>query len=406
MKYKKEDIIKIVKGENIKSIRLAFCDVYGNEKNIAVMPEELNQALDYGVSINASAIKDFGEGVLTDLVLHPELDTVSMLPWRPDTDPVLRIFCSMTHPDGTPFTERGTKSVLMAALKKAEQYGVEFFFGTSLKFYLFKLDENGYPTKIPYDEAHYLDIPPEDKCEGIRREICKALENMDIKAMNAYHEAGPGQNVIDFGFSNPLSAGNNIVTLKGIVKNAAFRHGLYADFSPKPLSDKQGNGFHVTISVRGNDGTDSETERVVAGVLEKIRDMTLFLNPTKESYERIGRSGAPKYVSWSTENRFQLMRLPALIGKYKRSVLNSPDGMANPYLVFALIIHAGLYGIENDLKLPEASNFDMDSADLSVLANYQKLPTNYEDACRIARESDFIREVVPKDILNIYSSKK
>ena len=405
MKYRVEDIMHIIKEEKVKSLRLAFCDVYGNEKNIAIMQDELEAAFKGGIPINASMVKDFGEGVATDLILHPELDTVSLVPWRPENDPVLRIFCSMTYPDGTPFVERGTKSLLIKAMQEAEKIGYEFYFGTSLKFYLFKLDENGNPTKIPADDATYLDIPPDDRCERMRRQICMGLEDMGLKPSNASHSFGPGQNEIEFGYSNPLVAGNNIVTLKGAIKNVAYNHGYYADFSPKPLKDLAGSGFHINISVRGEDGTDKGMETAVAGLLDKVADMTVFLNPTRESYDRIGKCGAPQYVSWTGENRPQLLRIPDVYGAYKKAVLNSPDALANPFLVFALIIFAGVHGVKNQLQLPEPADFDLDTASSEILMKYKRLPQSYEEACRVAKNSEFINSCISKDIIDIYTSK-
>ena len=406
MLYSNEDIIKIVKEENIKSIRLAFCDVYGNEKNISILPEELKPAFNKGIPINACAIPNFGEGLYTDLLLHPENDTVALLPWRSEKDKMLRIFCSMTYPDGRPLEDRGTKSILMRAIKDAEEYGVEFYFGTEIEYYLFKLDENGMPTKEPCDEAGFLDVAPDDKCEKVRLEVCNALEDMGIKAQNYFHELGPGQNEIEFGYNSPLVAGNDVITAKLIIKNVAQMNGLYADFSPKPLADKPGNGFHINISVRDNDGTDKSMDYAAAGVLDKICDMTAFLNPFEESYNRLMHGTSPRYVSWSSENRAQLLRIPSIVGRFKKAELRSPDLLSNPYLDFALIIYAGLHGIRNRLELPPAANFDLDTAESDVISGYKKLPCSFEEAKKIAQESTFIQSTVSSDIFKIYLNKQ
>ncbi|MBQ7203135.1 MAG: glutamine synthetase [Eubacterium sp.] len=405
MKRSKEEIIRYVKEEKIKSIRLAFCDIYGREKNIAIAPEELADAFTYGIPINASAIKDFGEGIYCDLLLHPEPETLATVPNKPDNFKTVIMFCRMTYPDGRPFESRGTKSVLMKAIDCAEVEGFEFFFSSEMQFYLMKLDENGKRTNEPLDEASFLDVEPDDKSEAIRREIHLALEGMEIVPSNMFHQLGPGQNQIDFAFSNPLQACNIITKAKTVIKNVASLNGLYADFSPKPFDDQNGNGMHIIMSVRANDGTDNRMSSAVAGVLDKIDEMTAFLNPTEESYKRLGSVRAPKYISWSSENRAQLLRVPEAVGHYHIAELRSADATVNPYLAFALMIFAGLYGIKNNMELPEASNFDFIDVSPEIAAKYKKLPQSIEEARELARNSEFIKEHLPKDLIELYLNR-
>ena len=405
MKRNKEDVLRAIKEEHVKSIRLAFCDVYGREKNITVTPDELTEAFNSGVPINAAGVKDFGEGIFCDVFLHPEPQTFSLMPWQSDSDKVARLFCSMTYPDGTPFQSRGTKSLLIKAIQDAEEMGYEFYFATELSYYLFKNDENGKTTKEPLDEAGYLDIEPEDKCEGIRRQINHALEFMDIKTSDSFHLSGPGQNMIDFGFANPLTAGNNIVTAKSIIKLAASKNNLTADFTPKPLNNKRGNGLHIMFAVVANDGNSNAINQAAAGVLEKACEMTAFLNPTPDSYKRLGCDGAPKYISWSNENRSQLIRIPDTMAHLKSAELRSADSNSNPYLAFALIIYASLYGIKNNLSLPEKSNFSFSLADSEKLSEYKMLPATFSEACFLAKNSEFIKECLHEDIINLYINK-
>ena len=402
MKRNKEEVLRAIKEENVKSIRLAFCDIYGREKNISITPEELHEAFNSGVAINAAGVKDFGEGIFCDLFLHPEPTTFSLLPWQPDDDRIARIFCSMTYPDGTPFVSRGTKSILIKAIKAAEDLGYEFYFGSELTYYLFKNDENGKPTKEPLDEAGYLDIEPDDKCESIRRQITQALENMDVTPNGAMHLSGPGQNMITFGLANPLVAGNNIVTAKSVIKLAANRKNLTADFSPKPLDDNRGNGMHIIFAVVANDGNSNAINNAVAGVMEKASEMTAFLNPFSESYKRLGNHGAPKYISWSSENRAQLIRIPETNAHLKSAEFRLADMSANPYLAFALIIYASLYGIKNNLELPEISNFSFTLVGDDVKARYKELPKTHIEANTKAKNSEFIKEHLPEDIINLY----
>lgn len=400
MKYSKEEVIQYVQEEDVKFIRLAFCDVFGKQKNISIMPQELPRAFEYGIAIDASAIAGFGDENHSDLFLYPEADTLMPLPWRPEHGRVVRMFCNITYPDGRIF-ECDTRAILKKAIQDAEYAGYQFFFGAEQEFYLFNLDENGKPTKTPYDDASYMDIAPEDKGENIRREVCLTLEQMGIQPESSHHEEGPGQNEIDFRYSEPLTAADNTMTFQTVVKTIARRNGLFADFSAKPLEDKPGNGFHINISVKSSDGTDT-MNYLIAGILDKVEDMTIFLNPTENSYQRFGINKAPQYISWSSENRSQLVRVPAAIGEYRRAELRSPDPSANTYLAFALIIYAILDGIQNKLELPTPADINLYKADEATLANFRQLPKDFRAACVVAANSDFIKKHIPKTILDIY----
>lgn len=400
MKYSKGEVMQYVREEDVKFIRLAFCDVFGRQKNISIMPEELPRAFEYGIAFDASAIAGFGDETKCDLLLHPDPDTLMVLPWRPEHGKVVRMFTSISYPDGTPF-ECDTRSLLKKAVEDARKAGYTFAFGAEQEFYLFELDEKNKPTKIPYDEAGYMDIAPEDRGENIRREICLTLEQMGIRPESSHHEEGPGQNEIDFRYSDPLTAADNTMTFQTIVKTVARRNGVHVDFSPKPLEDKPGNGFHINMSVKPCDDPDN-LYHMIAGVLDKIVEMTAFLNPTQASYQRFGANKAPGYVSWSSENRSQLVRIPAAVGEYRRAELRSPDPLANPYLAFALMIYAALSGLESRQPLPEAANINLYKADAKTLSRFRKLPETLNAACSIAAESDFIKAHIPAAILDIY----
>lgn len=400
MKYTKEEIMQFVMEEDVKFIRLAFCDVFGKQKNISLMPDELSRAFDFGIAIDASAVEGFGGDIYSDLLLHPDPDTLSILPWRPEHGKVVRMFCTVTYPDGRLF-ENDTRSILIKAVEDARKEGYEFFFGAEMEFYLFKLDENGEPTDIPYDKAGYMDVAIADKGENVRREICLTLEQMGIHPESSHHEEGPGQNEIDFRYSDALSAADNTIAFANVVSAIAARNGLYASFSPKPLKDKPGNGLHINISVKSKDGADRKTS-MIAGVLEHISEMTAFLNPTEKSYERLGSDKAPKFVSWSSENRSQLVRIPAAYGEYKRAELRSPDPSANPYLAFALLIYAGLDGIKNNTELPRPANINFYKADEKTLSEYKRLPKTRKEAIEIAGSSKFIADHLPEMMIKTY----
>ncbi|MBQ9530864.1 MAG: glutamine synthetase [Eubacterium sp.] len=400
MSYTKDEVIQFTIEEDIKFIRLAFCDVWGKQKNISIMADELERAFGYGIALDGSAIAGFGGEVHSDLLLHPDADTLVILPWRPEQGKVARMFCSITYPDGRPF-ECDTRTLLKNAVEEAEKEGYSFYFGAEQEFYLFKADENDEPTKIPYDKAGYMDLAPFDKGENIRREICLTLEQMGIFPESSHHEEGPGQNEIDFRYSEPLTAADNVMTLQTVVNTIAHRNGLYADFTPKPLDDKPGNGFHINVSVRSDNDSQNTMPYMIAGVLDKAIEMTAFLNPTERSYERLGNNKAPRYVSWSSENRSQLVRIPAADGQYRRAELRSADPSVNPYIAFALMIYSGLYGIKNELDLPYVADFNLFTADKETLQQFRMLPKNLKEAKKAAN-SEFIKKYIPKRIFELY----
>lgn len=400
MKYTREEVLQYIQEEEVAFIHLTFCDVFGRQKNISIVPSELSRAFAHGIAFDASAIAGFGDEAQSDLLLRPDPDTLMLLPWRPEYGQVVRMFCSIHYPDGRPFA-CDTRALLRSAIDQAEKQGFHFLFGAEQEFYLFQRDESGEPTKIPYDKAGYMDIAPDDKGENIRREICLTLTRMGILPECSHHEEGPGQNEIDFKYSDPLTAADNVMTFQAIVKFIAQRNGLCADFSPKPLADAPGSGFHINMSVQGEDGRD-HLPQIVAGVLDKVEEMTAFLNPVEKSYARFGGHKAPKYISWSHENRSQLIRIPAAVGEYRRAELRSPDPTANPYLAFTLMIQAGLRGIEQNMELPPAADLNLYQADWDCLDKFKRLPQDRETAVRAAQFSEFIHSAVPDAVAEEY----
>jgi len=401
MNYTKDEVIQFCIEEDVKFVRLAFCDVWGRQKNISILSDELERAFGYGIALDGSAIAGFGGEVHSDLLLHPDADTLTILPWRPEQGKVVRMFCQITYPDGKPF-ECDTRTLLKNTVAEAEKAGYHFYFGAEQEFYLFKLDEDGEPTKVPYDKAGYMDLAPFDKGENIRREICLTLEQMGINPESSHHEEGPGQNEIDFRYSDALTAADNVMTFQTVVNTVANRNGLFADFSPKPLEDKPGNGFHINFSVKADNGEDNIMPYVIAGVLDKAVEMTAFLNPTEKSYDRLGNNKAPRYVSWSSENRSQLVRIPAAVGQYKRAELRSADPSVNPYIAFTLMINAGLYGIQNKVDLPFVADFNLFTADKETLSRFKMLPQSLDEAKQKSSQSDFIKQHIPEQIFDIY----
>ena len=399
MKYSKDEVLQYVAEEDVKFIRLAFCDVFGKQKNISIMPEELPRAFEYGIAFDASAVAGFGDESRSDLFLHPDPATLTWLPWRPEHGTVVRMFCSISYSDGSPFA-CDTRTLLKRAVEDAKAAGFAFYFGAEQEFYLFELDEKNEPTKIPYDRAGYMDIAPEDKGENVRREICLTLEQMGIHPESSHHEEGPGQNEIDFRYTDALCAADNVLTFQTVVRTVARRNGLAADFSPKPLDAAPGNGFHVNWSAKPDD--EKKQGQMIAGVLAKIVPMTVFLNPSEESYKRLGQMKAPRFVSWSRENRSQLVRIPAAEKEYRRAELRSPDPAANPYITFTLLIRAALHGIGNGLPLPAPVDCNLYRADEKTMAALEKLPETLAEAKAAAKADEWIKGCLPKEILSIY----
>lgn len=384
-----DEFMQYIEEEDIKFIKLAFCDVHGVPKNIAIMPNELEDAVINGIPINASLIPGFGEEIYPDIYLHPDITTTTLLPWRPENGKVVRIFCDITLQDGTPFAI-DTRNVLKSAVKKAKEEGIEFRFGSRMEFYLFKTNEFGEPTLTPYDNAGYMDIAPLDKGENVRREICLTLERMGILPINSHHEAGPGQNQIDFASGDPVKAADNVITYISAVKTIAARYGLYADFSPKPIENAPGNGFHINF-LAASDTKDNVQPHAIAGILEHIKDTTVFFNNSVQSYRRFGQGSAPSKISWSGENRGQLIRIhQAGASGNEYAQLRSPDAMANPYLALAMIIYEGLDGIRSQSALPEAN------------ATRADLPSSLEEAKKLALQSSFVNEVFGKELVTAY----
>ncbi len=390
MNYTVDEVMKYIEEEDVKFIRLAFRDAYGVQKNISVMPGEVKKAFEDGAPINAKEIVGFSDCPYAVLYLKPDPDTLAILPWRPDSGRVLRMFCDVYTPEGEEYIS-DTRAILKKAMEKAKQQGIRFRFGTETEFYLFKKDEEGNPTKEPYDQAGYMDIAPLDKCENVRREITLTIEEMGLTPERSHHERGPGQNEIDFHYAKPLKAADQMTTFKMVVSTIADRYGLVADFSPRPLPEEPGNGYHINIYA-----VDEEENDVVryaaAGIIEHIRDMTIFMNPTDASYARLGNGKAPDRVNWSDRGESELLYIETYKGR-TRVELRSPDASSNPYLVYALLIYAGLEGIEKKAELPE------EMADEAL-----SLPDSRKEAGKLAMKSEFVKSIVPAEVLKAYVS--
>jgi len=407
----RDEVLKFVEENDVKFIRLGFCDPFGCQKNISIMADQLSAAFEDGITFDAHAIKGFCDVARSDLLLFPDPATLTVLPWRPGTGRVARFYCDIKNPDGSVFSH-DSRYLLKRVEEKCQEMGYVCKIGAECEFYLFQTDENGAPTHIPLDQGGYLDISPLDKGEDIRREICLMLEDMGLKPETSHHEQGAGQNEIDFSSSDAINSADNILTFKSVVKAVAARNGLFASFMPKPIPGAAGNGMHINLSLSQNGinifknaalGEHSKAaESFIAGILEKTPEITLFLNPLPNSYERFGEYEAPGYVSWSHQNRSQLVRIPAAIGEKVRMELRSPDPSLNPYLAFALIVAAGLDGIEKKLSLPPAVDVDLYTAGEGIKKTLAALPKDLTEAIYHTKNSEFVKSIIGEELLLKY----
>lgn len=397
MIYTKREVMEYVENEDVKFIRLAFCDINGVQKNISIMPTELERAFENGISIDASAVEGFKDYANSDLFLFPDPSTLTILPWRPTHGKVVRLFCNIKQLDRSPFVA-DCRYILQQAVAYALEHKIQCNFGSEFEFYLFLNDENGQRTNIPHDEAGFMDIAPLDKGENVRREICLTLEQMDIPPESSHHEQGPGQHEVDFKYSDALTAADNAIHFASVVRTVAARNGLTADFSPKPLEGKSGNGLHINMSAVSLTGADVK-ESYMAGIMAHIKEITAFLNPTEESYHRLGEKNAPSYITWSSQNRGQLLRVPESIDHYSKIELRSADCGINPYLAYAALIYAGIDGIENQLTLPPALDQNISELDPATLSQYELLPQSLNEAKIIMKNSDFIKKFFPQELI-------
>lgn len=412
--YTFREVMQYVSENDVKFIRLAFCDIFGTQKNISIMPRELSHAFKEGISFDASAVRGFMNVDSSDLLLFPDPTTLSILPWRPSQGCVVRFFCDIKYPDGTPF-EGDCRQVLRRTQEDIQKLGYSAKIGTECEFYLLNRDENGTPTKVPHDNASYLDIAPLDKGENVRRQICLTLEEMNLRPEASHHEQGPGQNEIDFAYDSAVAAADNLITFRSVVKTLAASNGLYATFMPKLFREHAGNGLHINLSLfqhgenvfcNSDEDHSPIAESFIMGILTRCYEICAFLNPLVNSYDRFGQYEAPRFITWSHQNRSQLIRIPAAHGVNTRMELRSPDPCANPYLAFTLLLRAGMEGIERGLKLCDPCNLNLYDVPASLVREYDCLPSNLNEAVKAAQNSDFVHRSLPEKIIRSYLSAK
>ena len=418
-RYTKQDIMRRIEEEDIEFIRLQFTDMFGALKNVAITSSQLEKALDNKCMFDGSSIEGFVRIEESDMYLYPDLDTFETFPWRPQQGKVARLICDVYKADGTPF-EGDPRYVLRRVLKEAEDMGYHFNVGPECEFFLFHTDDNGMPTTISHEKASYFDISPLDLGENARRDMVLTLEDMGFEIEASHHEVAPAQHEIDFKYGPALKAADNIMTFKLVVKSMAKRHGLFASFMPKPLYGVAGSGMHTNMSLtkdgknvfddpNGENGLSKEAYYFIAGIMKHIKGMTAVANPLVNSYKRlVPGHEAPVYIAWSATNRSPLIRIPASRGAGTRVELRSPDPAANPYLLLALCLAAGLDGIKHQVTPPKAVNgniFELTEREMKR-AKIESIPANLHQAI-VAMEADpFIKETLGTHVYTKYVEAK
>ena len=418
-KMTREDILTRVRDEDIHFIRLQFTDIFGQLKNVAITASQIEKALDNQVTIDGSSIEGFLRIEESDMRLFPDLDTFTVLPWRPEDGRVARLICDVHTPNGKPF-EGDPRRVLKRAMKKAEDKGYTFMVGPECEFFLFQTDEKGDPSTVTGDEASYFDLGPMDHGEDVRRDICLALEKMGFEIEASHHEVAPGQHEIDFKYADALKTADNIISFRLAVKLMARQNGLHATFMPKPIFGINGSGMHTNMSLfkdgrniffdeKDVKGLSKEAYSFIGGLLEHVRGMTAVANPLVNSYKRLVPGyEAPCYLAWSSSNRSVLIRIPAGRGSSTRLELRSPDPSCNPYLTLALCLTAGLDGIERGLEPPRETpeNIFAMSASQREAKGILSLPGSLKEALDTLRGDKLMMDALGVSVAEHYLQGK
>lgn len=392
--YTKEDIIRLAKEENVRYIRLQFTDLLGIIKNVEVPVSQLDKVLNNKMMFDGSSIEGFVRIEESDMYLYPDLNTWLVFPWETENGKVARLICDIYMPDGTPFAG-DPRGILKKVLAEAKEMGFSTMnVGPEPEFFLFKLDENGNPTMEVNDKGGYFDLAPVDLGENCRREIVLTLESMGFEIEASHHEVAIGQHEIDFKYADAVTAADNIMTFKLVVKTVARKYGLHATFMPKPIQGINGSGMHCHMSLfKENEnaffdekdelGLSSTARQFMAGILSHARGFAAITNPTVNSYKRLVPGyEAPCYVAWSAKNRSPLIRIPASRGLSTRIEVRNPDPSSNPYLALAVMLKAGLDGIKKNMQVQDPVNrniYVMNDAEREK-AGIPSLPSSLKEA--------------------------
>ena len=419
-RYTKDDIFRMVEEEDVEFIRLQFTDIFGTLKNIAITSSQLEKALDNKCMFDGSSVEGFVRIEESDMYLYPDYDTFEIFPWRPQQGKVARLICDVYTPDGKPF-EGDPRWILKKTIKEANDLGYRFDVGPECEFFLFHTDDNGLPTTLSHEKAGYFDLGPNDLGENIRRDMVLTLEDMGFEIEASHHEVAPAQHEIDFKYDEALKTADNIQTFKMTVKTIAKRHGLYATFMPKPKFGISGSGMHINMSLateegknifadeNGKIGLSDDAYHFIAGIMKHARGMSAITNPLVNSYKRLVPGyEAPVYIAWSAKNRSPLIRIPASRGNGTRVELRNPDPTANPYLVLALCLAAGLDGIKNKIEVPDSVDcniYEMTPGERRA-AGIENMPADLKEAVDCLVADEFLCSVLGEHITTKYVEAK
>lgn len=405
--YSREDIMQIVRQEDVRFIRLQFTDIFGALKNVAITGGQLERALDNRVLFDGSAIEGFVRCEESDMYLHPDPDTFAIFPWRPQQGKVARLICDVYRTPDTPFAG-DCRRVLREQIAAASALGCGFNVGPECEFFLFHTDENGQPTTLTHEKAGYFDLGPTDLGENARRDMVLALEDMGFEIEASHHEVAPAQHEIRFKYDDALVTADNIMTFRLAVRTIAKRHGLFASFMPKPKYGVSGSGMHINMSLarEGHNcfcdpgdalGLSRDAYHFIGGLMRHAKGMTLITNPLVNSYKRLVPGyEAPTGIAWSAQNRSPLIRIPSTRGEETRVELRSPDSAANPYLVLAVCLAAGLDGIKNSIEPPACVScnvFELSQED-KRRQNIASIPADLGEAIAEFKKDALVQEVL------------
>ena len=409
--YTREEILQMVEEEDVEFIRLQFTDMFGAIKNIAVTARELPRALDNRCMINGEQIAGMDMEKGSDLYLSPILDTFAILPWRPQQGKVARMICDLYFPDGTPY-KNSPRYILENVAGKAQEEDYTCYIDPECEFFLFHTDDNGNPTTVTHEQAGYLDISPLDLGENARRDMVLTLEDMGMEVESSHHEAAPAQHEIDFRYGEIRKIADCITTFKMAVRIVAKRHGLHATFMPKPKAEANGSGMHIQFSLI-KDGENvfecadrpgelsEEAYYFIGGLLAHSKEMALITNPLVNSYKRLVPGyDAPTELTWTENNQNSLVRIPVTRGEGIRVELRSPDASANPYVVLAVCLAAGLDGIKNKITPTKSSNLAAQDQQA------EHLPETLKEAIDYFESSSWVKEVLGEEFCRQYVAAK
>lgn len=414
-------VLRSVEQRDIRFVRLWFVDILGRLKNFAISPEDLEVAFEEGIGFDGSAIEGFATPEEADMLAFPDASTFQILPWRPSHNGVARVFCDVCTPDRKPFAG-DPRDALRRMFYKAEKAGYLLNVGAELEYYYFP-DEH---TPEPLDNVGYFDLSVSDAARDLRRNTVLTLEKMSVPVEYTFHAAGRSQHGMSLRHAEALSMSDAITTAKLIIKQQAYESGCHASFMPKPLAGEDGSAMFLCQSLFDHDGNnvfwgeDDEkyhlsdiAKHYMAGILARAREISAITNPTVNSYKRIttGGDSVPQYATWGLRNRASMVRIPVYKpGKQlsTRIELRSPDPMANPYLVNAVTLAAGLDGIERKLELPpEATAETLKLTDRQMLeAGYTPLPRSLKEALDVFEDSQFMKDALGEHIHSFFLKKK